>query len=480
MNDFISSEEQGLADEILVENEPKPMRGDLTQGPIMKTLVAFSIPMLIGNLIQTINGTINAIWVGRLIGEDALAATTNANGVMFLMFALIFGFGMSSNVRVGQHYGARDVMAARKTFGSGIGFTVGIAILAGIVGAICAPWLLRQLATPQGSYDMAITYLRVIFFSIPFGAANMQIGMGLRGVGDAKSPMIATVITVLVDVVLNPLLIMGWGPVPKLGIGGSALASFIAGMAGVVYLIWQAYAKDLALRLKGKEFAYLIPRREELTYILGKGMPMGAQMLLVSSAQMVMIGLVNREGVDSTAAYGASMQLWNYLQMPAFAISSAVSAMVAQNIGAGNHARVTEVTNAGMKANLAMTGVLAVLLVVASHPLLALFLGWGSPALPIAQHMQYIITWSFVVMGASMIVSGTMRSYGVVWWPLALQFLAFYPVRLGFYFSTYHALGADALWWSFPVATLFSVICTWVLYTRGAWRHKRHEVYAKG
>jgi Na+-driven multidrug efflux pump len=100
------------------------------------------------------------------------------------------------------------------------------------------------------------------------------------------------------------------------------------------------------------------------------------------------------------------------------------------------------VTNAGMKANLTMTGVLAVLLVVASHPLLALFLGGNSPALPIAQHMQYVVTWSFVVMGASMIVGGTMRSYGVVWWPLFLQFLAFYPVRLGFYFTTYQWLAS--------------------------------------
>lgn len=480
MNDFISSEEQGLAEELLIENDQPPMRGDLTRGPILKTLIAFSVPMLIGNLIQTINGTINAIWVGRLIGEDALAATTNANGVMFLMFALIFGFGMASNVRVGQHFGARDVEAARKTFGSGVGFTVGIAIAAGVVGALCAPWLLHVLATPQGSFDMALTYLRVIFFTIPFGAANMMIGMGLRGVGDAKSPMMATVITVVLDVVLNPLLIVGWGPVPSLGIAGSAIASFAAGMGGVAYLIWRTYAQDLPLRLRGKEFGYLIPKREELAYILSKGMPMGAQMLLVSSAQIVMIGLVNREGIDSTAAYGASMQLWNYLQMPAFAISSGVSAMVAQNIGAGNHDRVTEVTNAGMKANLALTGVLAVLLVAASHPLLALFLGGQSPALPIAQNIQYIVTWSFVVMGASMIVGGTMRAYGVVWLPMFFMFLSFYPVRLGFYFLAHPHWGADGLWWSFPVASCFSVLCTWALYTRGSWRSRRHEAYAKG
>ena len=121
-----------------------------------------------------------------------------------------------------------------------------------------------------------------------------------------------------------------------------------------------------------------------VSYIVGKGLPMGTQMLLIASSQLVVIGLVNREGLNATAAYGASMQLWNYLQMPAFALGTAISAMVAQNIGAGHHERVGEITRVGMLANLAMTGLLAAIVVAASHPLLALFLGGASPAMPIA------------------------------------------------------------------------------------------------
>lgn len=457
--------------------EQAPVHGDLTQGPIFKTLIAFSIPMLIGNMIQTLNGSINAIWVGRLLGENALAATTNANGVMFLMFALVFGFGSATTVRVGQHFGARNVEAARRTFGSGLGFCVLMSAVIALLGWVFSPHLLRILRTPPGSFDLAITYLRVIFISIPFGTANMMLSMGLRGAGDSKSPMYAMILTVALDIILNPLLIIGPGPVPTLGIAGSALASFIAGMGGVIYLLVMLYRKDLPLRLRGAEFSYLLPIGAELKYVLGKGVPMGAQMLLVSSAQMVIIGLVNREGVDSTAAYGASMQLWNYLQMPAFAISMAVSAMVAQSIGAGKHDRVTKVTNAGMIANLTMTGVLSVVLVTFSHPLLALFLGGSSPALPIAQHIQYVVTWSFLVMGASIILGGTMRAYGVVIWPLITMFIAFYPIRLGFYFLTYSRLGADALWGAFPVASLASIVMTVWLYMRGSWRDKREQAY---
>jgi putative MATE family efflux protein len=477
----LSLEEQAIADEAMAEADQGPMReaiqGDLTQGPILKTLVAFSVPMLIGNMVQTLNGSINAIWIGRLLGENALAATTNANGVMFLVFALVFGFGTATTVRVGQHFGARNIDEARRTFGSGLGFCVGLSIVLVSIGWFASPRLLELMSTPAGSVDLANTYLRVIFLSIPFGTANMMLGMSLRGSGDSKSPLYAMILTVGLDIVLNPLLIRGLGPIPGLGIAGSAIASFIAGLGGVSLLIFNLYRKDLALRLRGKEFGYILPRREELRYIFAKGLPMGGQMLLISTAQLAMMYLVNLEGVDSTAAYGVSMQLWNYLQMPAMAISAGVSAMVAQNIGAGHHERVKQVTSAGLVSNVLMTGVLAVLLVSFSHPLLALFLGSASPALPIAQHIQYIVTWSFLVMGASMVVGGTMRAYGVVVWPLIIQLVAYYPVRLGFYYFAYPSFGPDALWWAFPVSSLFAIICTTVLYTRGNWRHKRHLAY---
>jgi putative MATE family efflux protein len=471
----LSPEEQAIAEEVVAET-PQRM-GDLTSGPIMKTLIAFSIPMLIGNLVQTINGFVNAIWVGRLIGEHALAATTNANVVMFLFFALVMGFGMASTVRIGQHYGAGDVIAARRSFGNGLGFAMALAVGSSALGLIFAPAMLRLMSIPADSIDLAVTYLRVIFISIPFGTANMILSMGMRSVGDAKSPMYSMAIGVLLDVGLNPLFILGWGPIPAMGIGGSAFASFVAGLGGMVFLLYQLYKRDLPLRLRGREFAYLIPSGSELRYMIGKGVPMGTSMLLMSSAQMVIVGLVNREGAHSTAAYGASMQLWNFLQMPAFAISSGVSAMVAQAIGAGKHERVAKVSNAGMLSNVVMTGVLTALLMLFSRPLLSLFLGSKSPAVDIAVNLQYIINWSFIVMGASMVVSGTLRAYGVVWLPLIIQTIALFPVRLGFYSAAYPQLGSDALWWSFPVASCFSAAGSWWLYTRGHWRTRRDEAY---
>ncbi|HEY6868394.1 MAG TPA: MATE family efflux transporter, partial [Novosphingobium sp.] len=398
----------------------QPHRGDLTQGPILRTLLLFSVPTLISNLLQTLNGSINAMWVGRLIGESALAATANANVITFLLFSAVFGFGMATTVRVGQHFGARNLDAARRTFGSGTGFCTLVSAIVALCGWFASPQLLRLMATPGASMAEADAYLRVIFLSLPLSTATMMLSMGLRGAGDSRTPLYAMILTVAIDIAFNPLLIRGFGPIPALGIGGSALSTALANLAGVLLLVIALYRRDLPLRLRGAELRYLHPTWAELSYIVRKGLPMGAQMLVISGAQLIMLGLVNREGLDTTAAFGASMQLWNYLQMPAFAIGSAVSAMVAQAIGAGNHRRVGAVTLFGVTTNLAMTGTLGLLIVVFDRPLLAIFLGTDSPAIPIARHIQLICTWSFMLSGVMMVMTGTMRAYGAVVLPLLI------------------------------------------------------------
>jgi len=446
------------------------MRGDLTQGPILKTLLLFSLPMLLSNVLQTLNGSINAIWVGRLLGESALAATANANVVMFLLFAAVFGFGMATTVRVGQYFGARDIDAARRTFGAGIGFCFVLALLTAVFGALGASALLDALGTPAASKIEALAYLRVVFVTMPLATLSMMVSMGIRGAGDSRTPLYAMILTVCIDVVFNPLLIRGFGPIPGLGIAGSAIATAVANTAGFLFQLVRIYAKDMPLRLRGRELGYLLPRTADLAYISAKGLPMSAQMLLVSSAGLIMISLVNREGLDTAAAYGASLQLWNYLQMPAFAISSAVSAMVAQSLGAGNHARVGRVTLVGLGVNMVLSTSLAALIVAADRPLLALFLGGGSPAVPIAQRIQLICTISFVIMSITMILTGTLRAYGAVVAPLVLLFLGMYPGRLGFYALAYPHLGGDAVWWAYPVGSVLTVLLTVGYYRFGPWR----------
>jgi Na+-driven multidrug efflux pump len=215
---------------------------------------------------------------------------------------------------------------------------------------------------------------------------------------------------------------------------------------------------------------YLIPDRAELRFIVTKGLPMGAQMLLVSMAGIIMVGLVNREGATASAAYGASLQVWTYLQMPALAISAAVSAMAAQTIGARLFERLDAITRAGVVLNVAMTGVMTALLLLFDRPVLELFLGSHSPAVDLARHIQFLASWSYVLFGMTIVLFGTMRAAGTVIPPLIVLGIAMYPGRLGFYALTHGALGMDAIWLSFPVGSAIAVALAWLSYRLIPWR----------
>ena len=235
-------------------------------------------------------------------------------------------------------------------------------------------------------------------------------------------------------------------------------------------MIGWAYWRDLPLRLKGRELGFLFPRREELAFVVGKGLPMGAQMLITSAAAVIMIKFVNLEGMTTTAAYGAVMQVWNYIQRPAFAMSTAVGAMVAQNIGAGQHDRVGRITVLGVWANTAITLALSVLLLLLDRPLFALFVGNAEETVKVAEHIQLIATSSWVLTGVMMVVSGTMRAYGVVILPLIIMIISQYVARIGFYYIAYPSLQADAIWWSYPFSALVALVLTWLAYRHGPWR----------
>ncbi|MFM5947997.1 MAG: MATE family efflux transporter [Novosphingobium sp.] len=447
-----------------------PLRGDLTQGPLARTLLVFALPQLVGNVLQSLNGSINAIWVGQLLGDQALAATANANIIMFLLFALVFGFGMAATVKIGQSWGAHDVIAARRVLGTALGLTGGIALITTIGGILYAHVLLDWLATPGAARGQALAYLQVVFIANPLATITTMIAMGLRGAGDAATPLRFMILATVLDVMLNPLLILGWGPFPALGIAGSAWATVIATAIGFGAMIAWIYAKDLPLRLRGAELRWLIPARAQTRFLLAKGLPMGAQMLIISGAGVIMIGLVNREGVVTAAAYGALLQVWNYIGMPAMAIGGAVSAMVAQHIGAMREDRVDAISKAGSLANLVMTGVMIAALVPFDRPVLELFLGAGSPSVPAALHIQDLAIWTYLPFGITIVLFGTLRAYGVIYAQLLVLFASMYGVRLGAYYLLYPLIGPDALWYSFLLSSIVSMLLTLAVYFLAPWR----------
>ena len=448
-----------------------PQNRDLLNGPITRTLLLFALPALGSNILQSINGSINAVWVGQFLGELGLAATANANLIMFMMFVLVFGFGMATTIVIGQSMGRDDVQGVRRAVGAGITIFGVLGIVVAVLGWLFAPALLRFLGTPDDVFPQALIYLRVMFVGLPSSLLAVFLTMAIRGAGDSMTPLLLMIPGMIVDIALNPVLILGLGPFPALGIMGSGMATLAANLVSFTLLLAVIYWRDLPIRLRGAEFRYLAPDLKLIGTILYKGVPMALQMLVMAGSAMVMLGFVNNEGTETVAAYGAITQVWTYIQMPAMAIGMGVSTMAAQNIGAGRWDRIDRITRAGVVINFFLTGVLAIVCTVLSRPILGLFLPAHSEAIEIASHIGLLANWSFVLMGLTMILAGVTRANGATIIPLIIMVVAYVPGRLGAIYTLKPLFGADALWWGFAIGSALSLLLTAAFYWQGSWRN---------
>ncbi len=447
----------------------------LTEGPITKTLLVFSLPMLGGNVLQALNGTVNQFFVSHTpgLGVTAITALNNANTIMMLLMGSVFGVGMSANILIAQSVGARDLGMAKKVMGTTIGFFLVLSIGLAFFGWHFTPFILSLMHTPQAASDEAITYLRIIFMAMPFLFFFIFFQMAQRGAGDSRTPFLFMLLAVVLEAGLNPCLIRGLGPFPKMGIAGSATATFIGQGVAVTALVIYLYLKRSILMLRFREIHLLKPDMRILRALLFKGAPMGIQMFVMSSAAIVMLGFVNSYGALTAAAYAGASQVWAYVQMPGMAIGGSVSSMAAQNIGAGRWDRVNAIALSGVISGSIITGVIAAVIYAIGPLSLYFVLPPGTPAIAAAVHINQMVLWAFVLFNATFALSGVVRATGAMFVPLIILTISMVVIRVPFSYFLMPHIGAEAIWWSFPLGTITASVLTTLYFLFGRWREAR-------
>jgi putative MATE family efflux protein len=348
-----------------------------------------------------------------------------------------------------------------------------LAVALALAGWVAAPWVLGLMQTPAAARPEAIIYLRIVFIAMPFMYFFAFLQMALRGAGDSRTPFYFMAPAVAFDIVLNPLLIGGVGPFPKLGIAGSAASTLIGQGVSLAIMIVHLYRSRSVLMLGPHELHLLKPDLRILGALVTRGLPMGAQILLMSMSAIVMIGFVNSYGAVTAAAYVGAQQVWNYIQMPGMAIGASVSSMAAQNVGAGRWDRVSKIAMAGLSGGFLVTGAIACVIYLSGALPLYLFLPPGSPTIPLALHINRMVLWAFVLFNATFALTGVVRSTGAVFPPLFILSFSLVLIRLPFAWLLQPYFGVEAVWWSFPVGTLTSSALTALYYRYGGWRKSR-------
>lgn len=444
-----------------------------TRKPLWQTYLLFLAPMVLSNFLQSMSGTVNSIYIGQMLGTQALAAVSGMFPVIFFFIALVIGLGAGAGVLIGQAWGAREAHMVKAITGATLLLGVLIGLLAAVLGSVFARQALQGLGTPADVLDDAVAYAHVMMWILPSMLVFVLFTQLLRGVSDTVSPLLALIVSTSVGLALTPALIRGWFGLPQLGIQSAAFAGLAGNLSAMAWLAWRLIRNNHPLAPDREFFAALRLDRAILGKVLRIGLPTGVQMIVLSLSELVILALVNQHGSQATAAYGAVTQIVNYVQFPALSIAITASILGAQAIGAGQLQRLAAILRTGLLINVCLTGGLIVLGYLLSHWLLGLFLTEDSTR-AMAEHLLHIMLWSLLVFGFQAIIGGIMRASGTVLVPVIIAIVCVVGVQLPAAYWLDGQYGLQGVWMAFPVAYLGMLVLQ-TLYYKLVWQHQKIE-----
>ena len=442
-----------------------------SQRPLWQIYLIFLAPMVLSNFLQSFSGTLNGIYVGQLLGTQALAAVSGMFPIVFFFIALVIGLGAGASVLIGQAWGARETALVKQITGATLTLGAVIGLVAAVLGSPLARPALLALGTPVDVLEEAVGYARVMMLIMPLLLVFILFTQILRGVSDTVSPLLALMVSTAVGLLLTPALILGWGGLPTLGIQSAAYAGLVGNVLAMLFLVLRLRHKNHVMAPDRELWAALRLNREILGKVLRIGLPTGVQMVVLSLSELVILALVNSHGSQATAAYGAVTQIVNYVQFPALSIAITASILGAQAIGAGRIERIGPILRTGLLINLCLTGALVVLGYGLSHWLLGLFIT-DVEARVRAEHLLHIMLWSVLVFGFQAVIGGIMRASGVVLVPMGITIFCVLCIELPAAYVLDAHFGLQGVWMAFPV-TYVAMLVLQTAYYRLVWRHKQ-------
>jgi putative MATE family efflux protein len=441
------------------------------QQPMWKTFLMFLVPMMMANILQSLSGTLNNIYLGQMIGVQALAAASAFFPLMLFLISFVMGLGSGASVLIGQAWGAKQPERVRAIAGTTL--TVGVigGLTVALFGGTFAHLLLGKLQTPPDIMVEATAYSRVMLYAMPGFFAFMLLTSIMRGVGDTVTPLYALIVSTIVGLIVTPMLIKGWFGLPQFGVTSAAIGAVIAFSITLVWLALYMRRKGHVLAINAEFARHFRIDGAILKSVLRIGIPTAMQMVIMSLAEVALLSMVNGFGSHATAAYGVGNQVLGYVQFPAMSIAIAASILGAQAIGAGHSEKLGSITRAGIMINFAITGSLLLLCYLFARSIIGLFTK-DVVTTEIAMNLLHIVLWSTLVFGAAAVTSGVMRSSGTVMVPTLLSISAIVLVEVPSAYILSRHYGTNGVWMAYPI-TFVAMLLFQATFYRLYWRKQK-------
>lgn len=445
---------------------------DMTIGSPWKSIVLFTLPMLIGNVAQQLYNTVDSIVVGRYIGDNALAAVGSAGPIVNILLVLFIGISTGSNIMVSQYFGAKSRDKLSYAIGNSITVTaIACLILIVVASPLIRPMLLL-LNTPKTIIDGCADYLMISVIGIAGLAYYNILSSIMRGLGDSFSALIYLLIATVLNIGLDVFFVAK----VQMGVGGVALATVIAQFISSVLCLFKLSRMrehfDFGLK-------YLKPHATFVKTIIKLGLPSGLTQAIFASATIMVQSLTNQFGEQFIAANVVVMRVDGFAMMPNFSFGTALTTYAGQNVGAGLYDRVNKGAKHGTWLAVACSAIITTCLVVFGKPLMGIFTETAE-LVDLSYSLMRILAVGYIAVAVTQSLSGVMRGAGdtmtPMWISLISTVLIRVPIAYGISFLTRTAelpFGQkECIQISLLISWLIGAILTAIFYCRGKWKNK--------
>lgn len=444
---------------------------NLLEGPILKSLVTLAIPIVFANILQAGYQLIDAFWVGRL-GGDAVAAVSVSFPIMFLSIALGAGLAIAGSTLIAQYVGAKNTQMVNHVAAQTLLMIMFVSIVLGVLGYVAAPGILSLMGVDAQVYALALGFMRVSFIGLVSNFTFFMFQSIMRGIGETTLPLYIVGGTVLLNFILDPLFIFGWGPVPALGVMGAALATLGTQMIAAIIALFVLFSGKYGIHLMWTDF---VPDLAHIKRAFFLGFPASIEMSARALGLTVMTFLIASFGTLAVASYGAGSNILQLVMIPATGLSMAISTLVGQNIGAGNIDRAARIGKLGAWLGFWILTVAGAVVFFAA-PLIIGFFVPGDAAV-IAGGAVFLRTvalfWGFLAI--QLALTGVLRASGNMVMTMVLTLVSQWVIQfpLAYMLSKHTAFGIQGIWWAFPVTNIVIALITLGVYAKGDWKKKR-------
>ncbi len=398
---------------------------ELTDGSIVKAIFKIFIPVLIANLLQTAYNITDTFWVGKL-GSKAIASVSLSFPINFLLFSLVNGFALAGSILVAQYQGQKNKRMVNYISAQTITFSIIGSLFITLTGYFLTPYLMPLFTSDSYILNNSTAYLRTIFLGSVFVFTFAVFNSLMRGVGTPKIPTRIFFISVLLNLVFDPLFINGSWIFPAMGVKGAAFVTILTQAVASLIAFLFLCTKRGEIQLHFKD---LKPNFNQMRRLVKIGYPASLEQIARSFGGMLLIFLVSRFDSNVIAAYGIGMRLFSFVIIPSFAFFVATSTLVGQNLGAGKKERAKKTTKVSMILAFLTLTIEGVLTFVFAEQIIGFFVS-DQNVIQIGKIFVRLISFAFGFLGIQLIIEGAANGSGNTKLAMFFAFVSLFFVRL--------------------------------------------------